>query len=1587
MNTLRLGDRKGTEATALAAIILAIALSLQLSATSYEIGEIPDQRIWYGDDARLEFQVAANALGDGAAIEMSVTEADSMEGSIIFDAPTGLFTYIPSSADRDEFEVCFTATLDHRHETQCVNVIPMQTPTLDVVVFDDTPKGQIPDPGDRSYIDETTETIKEAFKTYWFNAEDRNELRSITITGHTVIFEENHPNELWKYHGEADIHDLTIHADTLIIRNALHLPQTNVAIYARELIFEDKAGQAPASLNTTPMSSDKIPAAAVLEIAEDREILIEIAAENGREGHNAGSLAIYAQEIQSPGAFARIILNGGNGQAAGQGADGRNGENRTPITDIKGLLNVTLVSWSADNTIYAYWDGVYSDWANGVEFGPEMNAIPPKAGGIPGPAGNGGNIETNLELRYIATMEGGIEGTPAMAIEKTTGGTPRPALHRHYNVTFLDDYLGRIPDPTFKEFHSKDGDAAPSRSSDKPIGASGQITLLEGDLHWLSPMAMEKVLIQISHAYQRNHFEYVEEQLELYVELIELATLSPSWEDLEADWSEDLLQILDEMRMLLYRVRSNLDYFGNPAGWVPMLSFEINKIAFENEIERALRVMYLNYWLTTKATDMSRETASMKDLRAKLADQIESDRNEYGIMASKLPGLEHEASEIESKIAQTKADIEALKLELLAKAKSKVLIRKSAVVLGGLAEVIPVGQPVVGIAGAALAGFASADPDETVNKRLLAGGVDAFKFYASHKPSKKADVLKKEADKVDLEKPKDTTTDSKEEPKEQEKNWLNEETKKQLRELQDPIMDLLKEGYFQVSNSEAPSPEVEAELERILADTPEFEEMVEKVTELNLEKVDFAIRIAQTMHAVARLSLAITRNLTTIDSLNREIDENSQVLDPRTVSQLEVMKEQARARLLKYHYFMARAFEYRMLQPYQGDLDLNAVYDRFETLATGAEDHTLSPDQFDSLRAVYEDQISDLTFKILDRYNSNRPSLSAPIRFSMRGDLLDAINAGDEARFNFYNYGLFLPEEENLRIIDLKVIDLEVEYTGNKEDISYADIEFQHAGESILNRNGESYLFRHYNEETLEKIEWSTRFFPSQDDLYPIRPAASDQSLLKALLTTETKSPSTDDLLLYSRPAARADLAVNLHVNALTGSGLQIRKMWVELTYDFTRKDPAIKTLRIADAQNNLRPPVRIEPVDLLNRKDGETVIERSYDIGTTITIEVPEVFGHYRFAYWDGVGPIDADDRVSQFKLAENSTVRPVYRFVSDCSVSVLNGAGSGTYLEGETIELQAHIPEGHRFVQWNGAAVVNPESPNTSVLVMGDMEVSAITAAIQAVWLEDISTRARVGLGSDILITGFVIEGVVPKTLLIRAVGPTLSNYEVGGFLEDPTLSLFREKEKIATNDDWSLSDNRAEMVSAAMTVGAFPLAEDSKDAAILTHLDPGAYTVKVSGINQTTGVSLVEVYDVEPDADGSRLVNISGRAQVGTGANILIPGFVVDGSTGKKYLIRAIGPSLSTLGVTGALEDPKLAVFQDKTEIATNDNWGDVANFDELRAASVRVGAFELNPDSADAAVYLPLDSGRYTIKVSGVGGTTGVALVEIYEVEQP
>ncbi len=270
----------------------------------------------------------------------------------------------------------------------------------------------------------------------------------------------------------------------------------------------------------------------------------------------------------------------------------------------------------------------------------------------------------------------------------------------------------------------------------------------------------------------------------------------------------------------------------------------------------------------------------------------------------------------------------------------------------------------------------------------------------------------------------------------------------------------------------------------------------------------------------------------------------------------------------------------------------------------------------------------------------------------------------------------------------------------------------------------------------------------------------------------------------------------------------------------------------------------------------------------------------------------------------------------------------------------------------------------------------------------LSNISTRGPVGTGADIMIAGLVIGPGTPETVLIRAVGPALVPFGVSGVLTAPILSLYDSAGNLLqSNQGWGSGNATAQIMSSA---GAFALPAGSADSALAATLPAGAYTAQVSGAGGSTGVALLEVYEVGATPATARLVNLSTRGHVGTSGNIMIPGISIGPGTGTRtLLIRAAGPALSALGVPDALADPSfVATDSPGATIAGNDNWqtpvGNAPDAPALSAAFTAAGAFSFAAGSLDSATIAGVGSGSYTVQVSGKNGSTGVALVEIYDI---
>jgi len=301
----------------------------------------------------------------------------------------------------------------------------------------------------------------------------------------------------------------------------------------------------------------------------------------------------------------------------------------------------------------------------------------------------------------------------------------------------------------------------------------------------------------------------------------------------------------------------------------------------------------------------------------------------------------------------------------------------------------------------------------------------------------------------------------------------------------------------------------------------------------------------------------------------------------------------------------------------------------------------------------------------------------------------------------------------------------------------------------------------------------------------------------------------------------------------------------------------------------------------------------------------------------------------------------------------SYVSAAGCGSSMPTDVADIG--FPNSHLVFNVHGSCSTGPATPAVA---------------------QNISTRLTVGLGDEVMIGGFIVTNS-PTAVILRGIGPSLTAFGISGVLSDPMLELRASSGAvILQNNNWQDDPSQAAQISAAGLALSNPL-----ESGISTTLAPGTYTAVLSGVNQTSGVGLVEVYNVGP-VSGGMLGNISTRGFVQTDNNVMIGGFILGGSSGNaRVALRGLGPSLTQFGIPNALADPTLALHDSYgTVLASNDNWLD----DVQSAAQLSANGLAL-PNNLESGIFITLPPGAFTVVLSGKNGGIGVGLVEAYNLQ--
>ena len=638
--------------------------------------------------------------------------------------------------------------------------------------------------------------------------------------------------------------------------------------------------------------------------------------------------------------------------------------------------------------------------------------------------------------------------------------------------------------------------------------------------------------------------------------------------------------------------------------------------------------MFLSYWLQNQADQVTEKANGLAHSRNVLWQQAQDYKNQYATICSMIPSLKYEAQRISAQIGQVDSEacfgllcqLKQKEAELIARADRLVEKRHK----------IPLWKRYLRALG--FSATSTIEGAAAGGKIGLAGGVlkSGINLYLKELPahfdpwpaiSSRTDVAQA-FNRIDFAAESGEWLDTFDAIATQQ--IFEGDASGYLDSLRSQAagmaggMDAVKASLRETSLS---NEEVQVELERIKAADPIFNALVDQVTQLAVEKEVFNRQLSAAMQKVSELSNAVTNNLLAIDGMNRNASHLNRVVDPRATMYVKDMEQRATERLRKYHYYLAKSYEYRLLRPSPMDLNIGSLFAAMQSIASA--DGTLDGGAFNALKTAYEEQLWSLTDQIYRDYQDNKSyEATAPVRLELTAPQIDAINAGRKVVINLKDAARFQYNEENTRIVDVEVETLEFHVEGMYDWRDYFDFEIEHSGVSRLQKDGEIYQFVHYKDVAKETnpINWNERHF-ADGWWEPVDRSEASESMLFSLLEN-CQSARPGDIMLYARPGAWTDIVIKKSPHEENSGNLVIDSVRLLVRYDRILRPGQFRTLQIATQPQRLFPYFEIGPVDRWGRRDGVGELYRTYESGQTVNVTAPFRRGHYEFVLWtDGAG------------------------------------------------------------------------------------------------------------------------------------------------------------------------------------------------------------------------------------------------------------------------------------------------------------------------------------------------------------------------------
>lgn len=1155
----------------------------------YELGQIPFS-LNATPAQPLVFRIFSQDLGPLATYTAVYSNAPN--GSVTFMLDR--FSYQALQTDKTPFTITITGQGQGRVVTQSVQIVPIPqlNPEQEFVGTQSVrpPLTEVLNPEDRQFVYQYETDVVSPPPS--FNWKPNAPTRKIVWAGKRIVLPPSDASGLEDFTDgrRTAVQEFEIHAEELIITKPIYFPSTTLKLFVRDLRFVDTAG-VTASISTVPLAPPTPPPTQL----------------NGFDGPPAGSVAAYISNISESIPATRFILAGGKGQNGTDGRKGTDWEYALPTKDgftgserhivIGTLFNFYVVYNGLGNPV-SQSDGYTDPYS--LDFWKPAGGNPAIPAGTSGTGGDGGNFVSNLEPSKLVpeiSFVGGASGVSYPAYEGGRGQDPNPARF------LLPDDRG------FVTYISKQGANSTPTQPRAAKGSDGRFTLENNKFAWVSPLALRKILAYARAAYLAGYSDEVRLSLIPYLQVLEDFQNSSSWSTTDSTWRQEFVQMAEEIRQILTRIANNLDYFGNPPGWAPLLSLETYLETFDSEIEPAFNILYLNYWQTSVDRTIAEKTNAWVQSRSAMVKDVASMRSAFALAVAAFPDATNRVTQVEEAIPILQQELEELERRLQQEAEDEVRgpwWEQAAQTLGTICSVVPI--PQVQIAGGVLqmvSNFDNSDPWATIKQvPSLVGKINDGTF------SKAAAAVQDQLDKIKIPDIQlgDLST-----------------VKSQIDQLQASAQGLYDFGSSflkRLQEQAVPEDLVKRELAQIEANAPEFQELSQKVSDALKEKADAYAKVADLTHQFSQLTSQINFDLLAIDAIDAQLANVSAAFDRHTELYVQDMAQRAKERLLKYHYYIKKAWEYRMLTSYDVPLDIDAIQEQFQSKvnvdvdsAGKGQPRLLTPEQFQSLKSFYQDILGRLVDAILDKYTK---SSSIPLDAVSYHDLTDAellaLNDTGAVQLNFGEMrGVFHSDEEDIRIIKLSIVDssLSVALTAGAAESGVQDVKFsfRHEGRSIVMKGGREFGFTHIASAQSRPPEWNSRYnFAhgySED-----KPDGGVSSLLASILSRDGRSVP-DNISFFARPGAWAKLTLSTDQQWNLMKAGKVNHLTVRIDYEYSQRSGNYSRLNLKSSPD-IGAYISLSQPDISQRQDALGSVRRFYATGSTILLQFPQQVGEW---------------------------------------------------------------------------------------------------------------------------------------------------------------------------------------------------------------------------------------------------------------------------------------------------------------------------------------------------------------------------------------